>query len=118
MIRALRNKVPEILEKKGKFINYLTANTDIYFTEVLCNSLVTETKNFLQHKDLETLADINSLLFALAELGGISKEAFSSFIQTRTEELGDYSNRFFYNEIEIPETVANSEANMEETQNV
>ena len=93
---AIRDKIPELVEANNKFLNYLTANTDPFFVQVLNQSLVDAVQTFSQTNKIEYLLDIVAMATTIAEVGGITSEEFSKFLQERIDSLGTYSKRYFF----------------------
>ena len=71
--KLVRDLIPEIIKADGKVCEYEIVEKEKHY-ELLEEKLKEETNEFLEDKNLEELADIMEVLFALAENLGYSEE--------------------------------------------
>ena len=71
--KLVRDLIPEIIKEDGKVCEYEIVEKEKYY-KLLEEKLKEETNEFLEDKNLEELADIMEVLFALAENLGYSEE--------------------------------------------
>lgn len=90
--KLVRDKIPQIIERQGK-----TANTRILsdeeYTRALEQKLDEEAGEFHKGKNLEELADILEVVYALAESIGCTKEELMEIYQKKHEERGGFADR-------------------------
>mgnify|MGYP003977498189 FL=1 len=71
--KAIRDKIPEIIEKDGYSCNIKTLTDDKFLVEIE-KKLSEEVTEFQNDKNPEELADILEVIYRIAKLRGISKE--------------------------------------------
>ena len=90
----VRDRIPEIIESQGE-----TAVTRILdpeeYIRCLEQKLDEEVSEYHESGELEELADILEVIFALAEAGGHPKEELLSAYQTKHEKRGGFARRIF-----------------------
>ena len=70
--KLVRDLIPEIIKADGKVCEYEIVEKEKHY-ELLEEKLKEETNEFLEDKNLEELADVMEVLFALAENLGYSE---------------------------------------------
>ena len=71
--KAIRDKIPQIIESSGKNCN-VKKLSDSEFLAELEKKLVEELNEYQESKDVEELADILEVIYRVAQLRGVSKE--------------------------------------------
>lgn len=92
--KLVRDKIPEIIEEQGEQAIIRVLGTDEYALH-LGKKLDEEVAEYHESKEIEELADILEVVFALAEAQGYSKDALWSAYESKHEERGGFSNRIF-----------------------
>jgi predicted house-cleaning noncanonical NTP pyrophosphatase (MazG superfamily) len=92
--KAIRDKIPEIIEKSGSKCN-VKALSDIEFLEKLEEKLHEEVIEYQSDKNPEELADILEVVNRIAELKGISKEKLDQIRIKKSEERGGFKDNLF-----------------------
>ena len=92
--KLVRDKIPEIIKSQGEeaIIRVLEVNEYIQYLE---KKLDEEVAEYDESKDIEELADILEVVFALAEAESHSKNELFSIYKTKNEKRGGFSNRMF-----------------------
>ncbi|MGL5821051.1 MAG: phosphoribosyl-ATP pyrophosphohydrolase [Sarcina sp.] len=80
--KLVRDLIPQIIEADGKVCEYEIVGKEKHY-RLLEDKLREETNEFLEDKNLEELADVMEVLFALAENLGYTEE---DLIQKREEK--------------------------------
>lgn len=92
--KLVRDRIPEIIEKSGGTPRIRTLTGEEY-TCCLAHKLDEEVGEFHAAQNLEELADILEVVYALAEDIGHSKEALLEAYQTKHEQRGGFRDRIF-----------------------
>lgn len=92
--KLVRDKIPQIIEASGK-----TPITRILergeYLACLEKKLDEEVCEFHESKDMEELADILEVVYALAEAHGCTKQALAEIYQRKHDARGGFSERIF-----------------------
>ena len=83
--KLVRDKIPEIIKESGRQCDYIIADKKEQL-ELLINKLDEEVLEFKEDRNLEELADIMEVLFALANNLGFKEE---ELIKKREEKKGE-----------------------------
>ena len=70
--KAIRDKIPEIIQKDGHTCNIQTLSDEKFLVEIE-KKLSEEVAEYQNDKNPEELADILEVIYAIAQLKGISK---------------------------------------------
>jgi len=92
--KAIRDKIPEIIEAKGLRCEYKTLN-DEEFLFHLEKKLEEEIEEFYQTKNVEELADLLEVIYSIIELRGVSLSEIEE-IRTRKNLEGDLSQKISF----------------------
>lgn len=97
--KLVRDRIPELIEAKGgrPVVRILD---DERYTQCLEEKLDEETAEYHQDKNLEELADILEVVFALAENLGASKEELMNVYRQKNQQRGGFSRRLFLVSVE------------------
>ncbi|MGL4740230.1 MAG: phosphoribosyl-ATP pyrophosphohydrolase [Sarcina sp.] len=86
--KLVRDLIPQIIQSDGKICECEIANKEMHY-RLLEDKLKEETGEFLQDKNLEELADIMEVIFALADnLGYSEDDLIKKRIEKRIERGG------------------------------
>lgn len=92
--KLVRDKIPKILESKGKEFSIEFYHDDKKYLEALRKKLVEETDEFAESNcSIEELADIEEVIHAILKFKGISYEEFEKLRLKKLKERGAFDNR-------------------------
>lgn len=92
--KLVRDKIPEIIKSQGEDASIRILETDEYI-KCLEKKLDEEVAEYHESKDIEELADILEVVFALAEVQHCSRDELLSVYKAKNEKRGGFSNRIF-----------------------
>ena len=92
--KLVRDNIPEIIRSQGQTPHIRTLS-DGEFRMALEQKLDEETDEFHKVKNLEELADILEVVYALAETLGYTKEELLFLYDQKHENRGGFQNRIF-----------------------
>ena len=92
--KAIRDKIPEIIQKDGHSCNVETLS-DEKFLEQLEKNLSEELAEYQKDKNPEELADILEVVYRVAQLRGVSKEELEKIRIKKSEERGGFEKNLF-----------------------
>lgn len=92
--KLVRDKIPEIIKNQGETPHIRILSPEEY-TCALEQKLDEETKEFHKEKNLEELADILEVVYALAEDLGATKEELMCVYDKKHEKRGGFRQRIF-----------------------
>lgn len=92
--KLVRDKIPEIIAQQGESVNTRILNGKEY-TVALEQKLDEETAEFHKEKNLEELADILEVVYALADDLGYTKEDLLQVYNQKHEKRGGFQSRIF-----------------------
>ena len=92
--KLVRDRIPDIIEGQGERPITRILNEEEYL-RCLEQKLDEEVREFHEEKNLEELADILEVVYALAETQGGSKEELLSVYKKKHEERGGFADRIF-----------------------
>ena len=92
--KAIRDKIPEIIQKDGHSCNVNTL-PDEEFLEHLEKKLSEEVTEYQNDKNPEELADILEVIYRIAQLKGVSKEELEKIRIKKSEERGRFEKNLF-----------------------
>lgn len=90
--KLVRDKIPQIIRAKGLEPIIRVADAEEYQAGLrtkLC-------EEFLESDDLEELADILEVLYALAEDGGTDRQQLKKLRAAKAEERGAFADRIIW----------------------
>lgn len=88
----VHDKLPEILERKGKICKTHTAK-ESEFRKKLREKLKEEVSEYLKDGSPEELVDIIEVVYKLAEIDGISKAKLEKIRKLKQEYKGKFDDR-------------------------
>ena len=92
--KAIRDKIPEIIQKDGYSCNVKTLS-DGEFLEHLEKKISEEVTEYQNEKNPEELADILEVIYRVAQLRGVSKEELEKVRIKKSEERGGFEKNLF-----------------------
>ena len=92
--KLVRDKIPEIIAQQGESANFRILSDKAY-TAALEQKLDEETAEFHKEKNLEELADILEVVYALADDLGYTKEDLLQVYNQKHEKRGGFQSRIF-----------------------
>ena len=92
--KLVRDKIPDIIAQQGESAN-IRVLSDKEYTAALEQKLDEETREFHKEKNLEELADILEVVYALADDLGYSKDDLLQVFNRKHEKRGGFHNRIF-----------------------
>ena len=92
--KAIRDKIPEIIEKDGFSCNVETMSDEKFLVEME-KKLSEEVAEYQNDKNPEELADILEVVYRIAKLRGISKEQLEKIRLDKVEKRGAFEDNLF-----------------------
>ena len=92
--KLVRDKIPDIIRKQGENPCTRILDTEAY-SHALEQKLDEETAEYHKEKNLEELADILEVIYALAENMGHTKEDLHRVYDKKHEDRGGFRERIF-----------------------
>ncbi len=89
--KAIRDKIPEIIESSGNTCNVKILDGDGFLAEME-KKLVEELKEYQESKSVEELADILDVIDRISELKGVNLDKIR---QEKTEKRGGFKKNLF-----------------------
>ena len=96
--KLVRDLIPEIIEKAGKRSVYTVLN-EHECLKMLENKLDEETAEYHASKNVEELADILEVIYALAESSGCSADELERIRAQKAQERGGFRKRLFLKKV-------------------
>ena len=92
--KAIRDKIPEIIQKDGHSCNVKTLS-DEQFLEHLEKKISEEVAEYQNDKNPEELADILEVIYRVAQLRGVSKEELEKIRIEKNSKRGSFDKNLF-----------------------
>ena len=92
--KAIRDKIPEIIQKDGHTCNIQTLSDEKFLVEIE-KKLSEEVAEYQNDKNPEELADILEVIYAIAQLKGISKEELEKIRIKKLQDSGGFEKNLF-----------------------
>jgi predicted house-cleaning noncanonical NTP pyrophosphatase (MazG superfamily) len=96
--KLVRDKVPDIIEKKGKTIHIHTAKRK-EFKKLLRKKLREEVSEYLRDGSPETLVDALEVIYALAGMDGVTKHKLEKLRKEKSDDRGSFDEGIVLDEI-------------------
>lgn len=97
--KLVRDKIPEIITKSGKTAHYRILEKDEYIIE-LDRKLDEECAEYQHDKNIEELADILEVIYAIAEARGYYISDLERVRAEKSDKRGGFKNRVFLENVE------------------
>jgi predicted house-cleaning noncanonical NTP pyrophosphatase (MazG superfamily) len=92
--KAIRDKIPEIIQKDGHTCNVQTLSDEKFIIEIE-KKLSEEVTEYQNDKNPEELADILEVVYRIAQLKGISKQELEKIRIKKLQDRGGFVNNLF-----------------------
>jgi predicted house-cleaning noncanonical NTP pyrophosphatase (MazG superfamily) len=96
--KLVRDKIPEIIKESGKTPVTRVASEEEYLQK-LEEKLKEEVNEFLESKDVEELADVLDVIYAICDAKGISRETLERIRTEKFNKRGGFSKRIILEEV-------------------
>lgn len=93
MAKLVRDKIPEIIKKDNIDPVFFVADSEEYY-KALIEKLNEEVNEFIESGNIEELADIMEVIYAIAEHKEIDKEKLEKIRLKKAAERGQFKKRF------------------------
>ncbi|QSO55437.1 nucleoside triphosphate pyrophosphohydrolase [Alicyclobacillus curvatus] len=90
--KLVRDRIPDIIKQNGEQCVVRVLDDDEYLA-MLNVKLGEELKEYLESGDVEELADLAEVMWAVVEAQGLSKEQFDEIRLTKREKRGGFKDR-------------------------
>ena len=97
--KAIRDKIPEIIEQAGRRSIFKILSDEEFIRE-LEKKLTEEIYEYSTSKSIEELTDIIEVVYRIAELRGISVDKLESLRINKKNERGGFSKNLFLIQVE------------------
>jgi len=97
--KLVRDKIPEIIKKQGQVPKTRQLDDSEYF-EALNHKLTEEVAEYFEDYDIEELADIMEVIYALVKYKGLSVDEFEKVRRKKFDERGGFNDRVLLVEVE------------------
>jgi len=92
--KAIRDKIPKIIESSGNSCRTKTLSDDEFIVE-LEKKLNEEMSEYQETKSVEELADILEVIFRIAELRGTDNRTLEEIRKNKNENRGRFTKNLF-----------------------
>ncbi len=92
--KLVRDRIPEIIAQGGNNAVYHVLSEQDYITE-LDKKLGEEVNEYLQDKNLEEMADILEVLYAICKARGFTEEELEEKRREKAEARGGFEKKLF-----------------------
>jgi len=100
--KAIRDKIPEIIQKDGYSCNVKTLSDEEFLVEIE-KKLSEEVKEYQSNHDVTELADILEVVYRIAQLKGTSKEQLDELRVKKAKDRGAFDENLFLIDTTKPE---------------
>ena len=97
--KLVRDKIPEIIEKAGKTAYTHILSEEDYMTE-LDKKLNEECSEYQADKNIEELADMLEVMYAIAEARGWSVSELEAVRKSKAEKRGGFKEKIYLEYVE------------------
>lgn len=92
--KLVRDKIPEIISKDGRFCSTRVLNEDEYLTSMNAK-LQEELNEYLSSGKIEELADLEEVLRAILDAKKVTYDEFEDIRKKKVEKRGAFKKRIF-----------------------
>lgn len=96
--KLIRDRIPEIIKNSGNICEIKILDDEDYLKE-LNNKLYEELNEYNESGEIEELADLTELIYAIAEFKGYSIEEFNNLRIDKEEKRGGFKKRLFLTKV-------------------
>ena len=97
--KLVRDRIPEIIEKQGKICHYEVMGNEAYLA-ALDAKLTEELKEYHASGELEELADLLEVIYAIAESRGETAESLNELAEKKATERGRFREKYLLLSVE------------------
>ncbi|KUG03202.1 hypothetical protein ASZ90_019301 [hydrocarbon metagenome] len=97
--KLIRDLIPQIIEKSSKKAITRVVNDGAEYTAYLDKKLEEELIEYKISGDIEELADMQEVIFALVQAKGISLDEFQALRQKKRDERGGFEDQIVLVEV-------------------
>lgn len=97
--KLIRDKNVEIMEKKGCKVSYEILDDNRY-REELDKKLKEEVNEYLEAYDIEEMADVMEVIYAMLDYTGVSMEEVEKVRVNKQNRKGGFKNKIYLKEVE------------------
>jgi predicted house-cleaning noncanonical NTP pyrophosphatase (MazG superfamily) len=97
--KLVRDKIPQIIETTGKKASFKLLDDETY-KQMLDKKLYEELEEYGQERDINELADLVEVVYAIVEQKGVSIEEFETIRIKKKEKRGGFKERLLLLEVE------------------
>ncbi len=91
--KLVRDKIPEIIEKEGKYPEISIIEDEKEYQKALAEKIIEEGKEYQKSKDVQELADILEIIEALLTLHKVSLDELYVIKNQKNKERGTFTKR-------------------------
>jgi 8-oxo-dGTP diphosphatase len=92
--KLVRDKIIRKIEEEGKLVSYKILNDTEYLT-ALNKKLIEEVNEFIENNEVEELADIFEVIYAIAKVKKIDMKDLENMRIKRKDERGGFENKIY-----------------------
>lgn len=96
--KLVRDNIPQIIEQSGKSFTTEILSDEQYI-KMLDEKLTEELAEYQKSKDVEELADILEVIFAISEVKGIKVEELEQIRKQKANKCGGFRNKILLKEV-------------------
>lgn len=96
--KLIRDRIPEIIKADNKLAITHKASDEEYFDK-LREKLKEEVEEFLKSNDVDEIADMLEVLYALCDSKNISRENIENMRKNKAEKRGAFKDKLILDEI-------------------
>lgn len=96
--KLIRDKIPQIIEQSGKKA-IVEKLTDDQYLAMLNAKLDEELAEYQNGKNIEELADLVEVVYAILDVRGVSLAEFEKIRQEKVDARGAFKDRLFLKEV-------------------
>jgi len=93
MAKLVRDKIPKLIKSQDKDPLFYVANSEEYY-KALVEKLGEEVNEYMQSHNVEELADIMEVVYAIAKHKEVDKKKLEGIRLKKATEKGIFKNRF------------------------
>ena len=97
--KLVRDRIPEIIEKQGKTCHYAVMD-DAAYKAALDAKLTEELNEYHASGELEELADLLEVIYAIAEFRGETPESLNALAEKKAIERGHFREKYLLLSVE------------------
>ncbi len=92
--KLVRDRIPEIIRADGNECEIKTLSNEEYLLE-LNKKLGEELKEYYESGEVEELADLTEIIYAIAKHKGVGKQEFDDIRVKKVEKRGGFEKKLF-----------------------